>query len=201
MFSMHGKFYKILAVVLAASLLFCFIGCGKGARQPEEVADLVLTYIQQGKMKKALALMHNPEDYILGDSSTIELNEALRQHLSWSFGEKRYDAENDYYMIEASITMVDLAVVMGDLMTKYFDQMLSDAIQGVSWEDDQVAEQLTADINAIITSEDAPVCTDEILIYVVPDPEGDWKVFVEDEFINAVTGGVLELYEFYSYGN
>ena len=145
--------------------------------------------------------MHNPEEFILGEDSEIQMNEALTQHLSWTFGEKRYDAENNYYMIEAKITMVDLAVVMGDLMTKYFDQMLSDAIQGVSWEDDDVAEQLTADINAIITSDDAPLCTDEILIYVVPDPEGDWKVFVEDEFINAVTGGVLELYEFYSYGS
>lgn len=200
MFSLKGKIRRILAVLLIASLVLC-AACGKGPRQPEEVADLVLTYIAQGKTRKALSLMHNPDAFILGEDSRIDLNDALTQHLSWRLGDKRYDAENDYYMIEAEITMVDLSVVMGDLMTKYFDRMLADAVQGVSWEDDAVATQLTADINAIITSDDAPLRTDEILIYVVPDPDGDWKVFVEDAFINAVTGGVLELYEFYSYGS
>ena len=200
MLSVKGKFHRLIALCLVLCLFACAAGCGKAARQPEEVADLVLTYIRDGKTKKAMALMHNPDEYILGDDSEIRLNDAVSRHLSWTLGEKRYDAENNYYMIEAEITMVDLASVMGELMTKYFDQMLADAVQGVSWEDDAVEAQLTQDLNEIITGEDAPLITDEILIYVVPDPDGDWQVFVEDEFINAVTGGVLELYEFYSYG-
>ena len=192
------KIKKAAALLLVLSLLFC-MGCGKGARQPEEVAELVLTYIRDGKMNRALKLMHNPEDYILGEDSEIQLNDAARTHLSWTLGDKRFDAENNYYMIEAEITMVDLAAVMGEVMTKYFDQIYADAVQGITWEEDDVQENITRDLNEIITGEDAPLTTETILIYMVPDPNGDWAVFVEDTFINAVTGGVLELYEFYSY--
>jgi len=190
---------KYICLLLVICTVVCAFGCG-GARQPEEVADLFLTHIRDGHMKRAMALLHNPEDFMLGDSFFIDLNEALLAHLSWTLGDKRYDGENNYYMIEADITMVDLAAVMGELMTQYFDQILADAVQGITWEDDDVAAQLTADLNAVITSDDAPLCTKSILIYVVPDPDGDWLVFAEDDLINAVTGGVLELYEFYSYG-
>lgn len=186
----------VLFLILCCICYTC--GCTADARQPEEVAEQMLCFIRDGKMEKARKLMYNPEDFTLGDESDFALNDALTAHLSWNFGEKRYDAENDYYMLEADITMVDISEVMGQIMTEYFDQMLQDAANGITWEDDTLDESIANELDALITAEDAPLVTKHILIYLVPDPDGDWLVFVQDDLINAVTGGVLEAYEFYS---
>ena len=182
--------------LLFAAILLIASGCAASPKTPVDTADAFLTALRDGKTKKAQSLMYNPEAYSLDSNNGIELNAAAASRLSWTFGEESFDSENNYYMVDVKITMVDVAEVLGTITEKYYDQMLSDAQNGVSWQNDTLEQEILADLSALIESQDAPMKTQEILMYLVPDDDA-WLVFVQDDLINAVTGGVLELYEFY----
>lgn len=182
--------------LLFAAILLIASGCAASPKTPVDTADAFLTALRDGKTKKAQSLMYNPEAYSLDSNNGIELNAAAASRLSWTFGEESFDSENNYYMVDVKITMVDVAEVLGTITEKYYDQMLSDAQNGVSWQNDTLEQELLDDLSALIESQDAPMKTQEILMYLVPDDDA-WLVFVQDDLINAVTGGVLELYEFY----
>ena len=89
--------------------------------------------------------------------------------------------------------MVDVAEGFGQITDKYLDEMMTDAVNGISWEDDTLSEELISDLNAMIESDDPPMRDFPVTAYVVPDGEGGWKVFITQDLVNAITGGSLEM--------
>lgn len=183
--------HLLLCAVLMCALFLC--GCGK--KDPQETAEAFLCAVRDGKTARAEKMMHNPEEYSLNDSA-LELDKRLASRLKWEFGETEFDLENNYYTIHTDITMVDLSNVMETLLNDAFDDMVSDAAWGVTWEDDTLSEQITAKLEEALSDPGTPTKTQCVELFLVPDDNGGWEVFVTDELTNALTGGVMEWVNF-----
>lgn len=185
------KTWKWFLVVSLALCLLAFPGCRK--TDPVDTLEQMLTYLKAGKTDKAETLMYNPEDFSIEEGNRIELKEAVRRHLSWEVADAHLAEDGTYYEVELYIHMVDVAEGFGQITDKYIDEMMTDAVNGISWEDDTLSEELVSDLNAMIESEDPPMKDFPVTAYVVPDGDGGWKVFITQDLVNAITGGSLEM--------
>ncbi|MBQ6474728.1 MAG: hypothetical protein IJJ34_00830 [Clostridia bacterium] len=185
------KTWKCFLLVLLVLSLAVSGGCRKS--DPVDTLKQMLTYLKAGKTNKAETLMYNPEAFSIEEGNRIELKEAVRRHLSWEIVDAHLAEDGTYYEVEMYIHMVDVAEGFGQITDKYIDEMMTDAVNGISWEDDTLSEELVNDLNAMIESDDPPMKDFPVTAYVVPDGDGGWKVFITQDLVNAITGGSLEM--------
>ena len=147
----------------------------------EPIMDF-LTYIQSGEFTEAHKLT-------IGESPLYQIEEEYRvifQNLSYRdrdiTGIICHESEEAEVIL--TISTVDFAAVMEDVMEEAFPFVFMDITVA------DLLEMVSELMLERMLDEAAPIVSNEVTVYLELH-EGQWKIIVDENFADAVTGGML----------
>ncbi len=171
---------KVISILLAVVMILSFAACGN-KNTPEKNLDAMLTALKNGDME-TLAALNDEENF---DISGQEDMLSIFTSLSWTFGETVMEDDDDA-TINVQITTTDMQTVFSEFMT----QAMSQAMQGMEMTEDTTSQLLLDIMNTTEETATFDVAVDMSL------EDGKWIVDDDnDEFFNAITGGLMEASE------
>lgn len=194
-----GLFFLMVALVL--SLAGCVGGIAKKVKTPAEMAeDTVVKMFEAFKnVDLEEAQKYVKLDALQGESATevgVEskmLMEALFDRLDYKIVSSQEIDENKVE-VKLEITSVDMKPVVQDYFKKAIEYAFGTAMQEPQPTDEEMNAKMTELFLESATQEGLETITKEATVEVIKDGE-EWKVEGNDEFLNALLGGLQEATE------
>lgn len=188
---------KIIVLFLSVLLLFAIASCSS-KETPEEVVDNGLTAI----INLDLITMQkyfdsediSEEDDIFGDGfedQNIENVELLVKNLEFEIISSSID--DDEAIVETKITNINMSIVMEEYITQAFILAMS-SIGEEEVDEDAMQKEMEELFTELLSEEDVEMITIDVDIKL-NDVDGNWKIDLNDELINALFGGFMDVVE------
>ncbi len=188
---------KIIVLFLSVLLLFAIASCSS-KETPEEVVDNGLTAI----INLDLITMQkyfdsediSEEDDIFGDGfedQNIENVELLVKNLEFEIISSSID--DDEAIVETKITNINMSIVMEEYITQAFILAMS-SIGEEEVDEDAMQKEMEELFTELLSEENVEMITIDVDIKL-NDVDGNWKIDLNDELINALFGGFMDVVE------
>ena len=177
---------KLLAGLSALLLILFACSPGVGAAPPPgDAVTAFLSYVQAGEYAEAQAL-------ILGESSLAlydieEEYKGIFQKLSYENISETINGNQAH--VQLTINAVDFAATMEEIMAEAFYWVFTDI----------TVNELTDKVEVMfiekMTDDTAPMLRSEVTV-TLELHEGKWRIIADDDFADAVTGGLISFAEY-----
>ncbi len=184
---MKKNFRKTTAFILVLVLVLCISACGGNKQEIEEAVLNLVAALKSGDMDAAGKFIHSGElkfsgvDSLDGGDQVLDSVFGALECEIVSSGKKGSSEAT----VNAKITTLDLTAVLGRSTMK----VLQEFAMGEIGEDD--IDRRTEEIfKEAISGKDLETATTEVVI-LVKNTESGWKVVMDKDFQNAISGGFL----------
>lgn len=184
---MKNTMKRLMAVLLAGIMLFAFAGCSP-TKKAEKAVKSFLDATASLDIEKAKGYING------GDEDELVFNEDIMLFGNELFGKMSYEIketeevdENTVNVI-VEITNIDMKPVLGEFLRKALEFAFSNAYTEDITEE-EIEENYVRILSECLSEENLEMKTMEATVRVVL-VDGEWKVEVDGEFMNAVLGGL-----------
>ncbi|HHV58770.1 MAG TPA: DUF5105 domain-containing protein [Clostridiaceae bacterium] len=195
---MRNKVYIFIIILL---VLAAATGCGKKAETPEQAVINALTAVKNMDRETAGKYFEFDDlfegDTVAEDDEFMENEETLKlifNKLSFKVLSSS-KAGNDAATVKVEITNIDMGIIMQEFFPQMFALALSNAFAGENAiSDEELNEQMKQIYTDLLKREDNQMKTStvEVMLY---SHENSWKIDANDEFRNAILGGMVAAIE------
>ncbi|WP_155928587.1 DUF5105 domain-containing protein [Bacillus sp. UNC41MFS5] len=91
--------------------------------------------------------------------------------------------------VESTIKTVDTKIILGTIIQEVMQEALAQAFSGEETDDEAIEKEMTNKLVTGVNEPSAKKVTNKVKINLVK-VDGDWKVDVDQELLNALTGGL-----------
>ncbi|MBQ8541436.1 MAG: DUF4878 domain-containing protein [Clostridia bacterium] len=184
---------KILALVLALAMTLSLAGCGAVGKAEATVKNF-FEACKAGNLEDAQKYLVIEEEAETEDNAEVyDMAALVLEKLDYSLVSSEQIDENTV-TVTASVTAPDMKVAVGEFFQQALAFAFSNAFSEAPLSDEEAqAEMMNMFIEAM-SKEDLGLVTNEAAISVVKTEEG-WKIDADEDFADAVTGGMLSALE------
>ncbi|WP_427339579.1 DUF4878 domain-containing protein [Caloranaerobacter sp. DY30410] len=188
---------KLLSFLLILTLSITMSACS--GPKPENTVKSFLDSYKNGNITEAIKYVEGNEDFniekIKKDFEANQ-NDKTTQAFLKAFSKLEYKiinskVENNTAVVETEITVPNLGKVIAELMKEAFTLALSSAFSDNNNQSDMDSMMETMLFDKI-NSEDIPMVKKIVNINLVKQ-DNSWVIKANEEFINAITGNLLEI--------
>ena len=185
---------RLVALVLATLMLVSLCSCGSATKKAEATVSGMFDAFKALDFEKA-------QNYIDVDKmklSDVEENETtdyerfmktLFDRLDYEIvSSEEIDAETVNVVVK--ITAVDMKVVLADYMTTALQYAFANAFADPQPSEEETNKKMEELFIASATKEDLTTVTNEVTVKVANEG-GKWKVVSDDDFVDAMFGGLV----------
>jgi predicted small lipoprotein YifL len=188
---------KTLLLLTTIILAFSLSACNLFGPTPDEVATDFLTSVQKGEWEKASEYVNTEDskekikEFTTSDED-VKYIEDLFEKMSFTIGNVK--EEEDKATVESEIETVDMKIIMGTIFQEMLAEAFAQAFSGEETDEEAQDEEMTKLLVEGMNEPSAKKVTNKVNIKLVK-VDGDWKVDVSDELLNALTGGLSSMGE------
>ena len=201
--------FKFLAIFVLITMLVCLVGCGEDSEAKGELKSM-FSLLCDGKyteaMEKYVAETDSGYDFLkCGENfnkesfATYDMNMAVFESLKYSIESSKVINESEIHF-KVKLTTLDLTPVGKELAENVaaYNATAENAGADEKLSDDElnaILSQQTVSISEeYLSDNDIKKRTSEVEIAMYYDPIGKWFVHIDDNLIDALTGGVYTAY-------
>jgi|SRR5690554_4070276 len=188
---------KIIVIFFSVVLLFSVASCSS-KENPEEVVANGLTAIKNLDLIKMQKYIDSDdiaeEEDILGDGfedQDVEYVELLVKNLEYEIISSNIDDENA--VVETKITNIDMNIVMEEYISQAFILAMSN-IGEEEVDEKEMQKEMEELFIELLSDEDVEMTTIDVDI-TLNDVDGQWKIDLNNQLINAIFGGFMDVVE------
>ena len=176
---------KITAIALVLVMVLSLASCGETGKAEEAVTNLFEAF-KAGDFEKK-------NDYLLKDSDEADDEDEMFNHV---FTKVDYTivsskkVSNDEVHVTAEITAPDMKIAVGEFFEKALEFAFANAFSENPLSEEDTEKEMERLFIEATDREDLGTVTNEIVIKVLKTEDG-WKVKADDDFADAVTGGMM----------
>ena len=176
---------KITAIALVLVMVLSLAGCGETGKAEEAVTNLFEAF-KAGDFDKK-------NDYLLKDSDEADDEDEM---FNYVFTKVDYTIvsskkiSKDEVHVTASITAPDMKIAVGEFFEKALEFAFANAFSENPLSEEDTEKEMERLFVEATDREDLGTVTNEIVIKVLKTEDG-WKVKVDEDFADAVTGGMM----------
>ena len=152
-----------------------------------EVKDKIVQYISENE-----ELQYMAEDIydklLVGIEETSKIAVELMTEHAENLKIKEIEKTDEYVTVE--ITAPNLNIILDDIMVKFEDELSK-----ISEED--IQNFLQEKVTEVLESKEFETITENVKVEQFIDENGNLKIVENDEYIEAIHGGLLDLYQAY----
>ncbi|MEH7128739.1 hypothetical protein V7103_11080 [Neobacillus drentensis] len=191
---MKKTFIFMTTIIIAFSLT----ACNLFGPSPDEVATDFLTSVQKGDWEKASKYVNNKDSKKTLKELTSSKDEETKfiqdifKKMSFTVG--KVNEADKKATVESTIKTVDTKIILGTIIQEAMQEALAQAFSGEETDDAAVEKEMTNKLIAGVNEPSAKKVTNKVKINLVK-VNGDWKVDVDQELLNALTGGLTSIGE------
>ncbi|MEH6906235.1 hypothetical protein CN481_22935 [Bacillus sp. AFS006103] len=191
---MKKTFIFMTTIIIAFSLT----ACNLFGPSPDEVATDFLTSVQKGDWEKASKYVNNKDSKKTLKELTSSKDEETKfiqdifKKMSFTVG--KVNEADKKATVESTIKTVDTKIILGTIIQEAMQEALTQAFSGEETDDAAVEKEMTNKLIAGVNEPSAKKVTNKVKINLVK-VNGDWKVDVDQELLNALTGGLTSIGE------
>lgn len=188
---------KIIVLFFSVMLLFSVASCSS-KETPEEVVANGLTAIKNLDLIKMQEYIDSDdiaeEDDLLGDGfedQDVEYVELLVKNLEYEI--LGSSINDDEAVVETKITNIDMSIVMEEYISQAFILAMSN-IGEEEVDEDELQKEMEELFIELLSDEDVEMTSIDVDI-TLNDVDGKWKMDLNNELINALFGGFMDVIE------
>jgi hypothetical protein len=189
---------KTLIYITTIFIAFSLSACNLFGPSPDEVATDFLTSVQKGEWEKASEYVKNKdtkktlEELTSSKDDETKYMQDLFEKMSFTVGKAK--EEDKRATVESTIKTVDMKLILGTIIQEVMQEALAQAFSGEETDDEAIEKEMTNKLVAGVNEPSAKKVTNKVKINLVK-VDGDWKVDVDQELLNALTGGLSSVGE------
>ena len=189
---------KTLIYITTIFIAFSLSACNLFGPSPDEVATDFLTSVQKGEWEKASEYVKNKdtkktlEELTSSKDDETKYMQDLFEKMSFTVGKVK--EEDKRATVESTIKTVDMKLILGTIIQEVMQEALAQAFSGEETDDEAIEKEMTNKLVAGVNEPSAKKVTNKVKINLVK-VDGDWKVDVDQELLNALTGGLSSVGE------
>lgn len=202
---MKTNFKKLTSLLLAVVLVFSFTGCSP-VKKAEKAVDNSFTAIknldkdgffgnvkvEEGYEEELEKLEFDTEEQTEGDKALYESFKTITSKLEYKILSSEEVDENTI-KIKVEATSVDMSPIFGDFFSKLIGYALSTALSSQTpMTDEEYNEESKKMFGECVSASDLATVTKQVDITVVKI-ENEWKVVVDENYLNAAFGGIYDI--------
>jgi predicted small lipoprotein YifL len=188
---------KTLLLLTTIILAFSLSACNLFGPTPDEVATDFLTSVQKGEWEEASEYVNTDEskekikEFTTSDED-VKYIEDLIGKMSFTIGTVK--EEDNKATVQSEIETVDMKIIIGTIFQEMLAEAFAQAFSGEETDEEAQDEEMTKLLVEGMNEPSAKKVTNKVNIQLVK-VDGDWKVEVSDELLNALTGGLSSMGE------
>ena len=184
---------KILAILLAAAMLFALSACSKPEEKAEEAVNNLFTSLQKSDLQSADQYLSEP---FKGDAESqnmaVEFLQPILEKMSYKVtGVGKFDSGKVDVTVE--ITAPDMGVVVKDFLVELLSKSISGLLSADGIKEDELKQEGMKILREILAKEDLEMKTTTVQLAVNKTDDG-WKIDFENELFDAITGGLSDAF-------
>ncbi|PFP29308.1 hypothetical protein COJ96_11645 [Bacillus sp. AFS073361] len=187
---------KTLIFITTIIVAFSLSACNLFGPSPDEVTTEFLTSVQKGEWEKASKYVNNTDTKKtlkeLTSSKDEEAKFMLGLFKKMSFTDGKVKEADKKATVESTIKTVDMKIILGTIIEEVMQEALAQAFSGEEADDEAIEKEMTNKLVAGVNEPSAKKVTNKVKINLVK-VDGDWKVDVDQELLNALTGGLTSV--------
>ena len=187
---------KTFIFMTTLMIAFSLTACNLFGPSPDEVASDFLTSVQKGDWEKASKYVNNKDSKkTLKELTSSKDEEAkfiqdLFKKMSFTVG--KVNEADKKATVESTIKTVDTKIILGTIIQEVMKEAFAQAFSGEETDDAAVEKEMTNKLITGVNEPSAKKVTNKVKINLVK-VDGDWKVDVDQDLLNAVTGGLTSI--------
>ncbi len=189
------KIRIITSFVLAICLILSLSGCGEIQKAESTVKGMFEAF-------KNLDFEEAQKYVNVGDITSVsdEASVNVEKIIETVFGSLDYEIVSsekvdDHVVVKTKITAIDMKPVMSDFFSKALEYALSNAFSSSQPTEEETTAKMEEILVECLSKSDLTTVTNEVAIKVVKNEDKKWEVEAEDDFVNAVLGGLMDAVE------
>lgn len=187
---------KTLILITTILIAFSLTACNLFGPSPDEVTTEFLTSVQKGDWEKASKYIKNNDTKKtlkeLTSSKDDETKFILDVFKKMSFTVGKVNEADKKATVESTIKTVDTKIILGTIIQEAMQEALAQAFSGEEADDEAIEKEMTNKLVAGVNESSAKKVTNKVKINLIK-VDGDWKVDVDQELLNALTGGLTSV--------
>ncbi|MBQ2890367.1 MAG: hypothetical protein IJE44_01815 [Clostridia bacterium] len=191
------KFKHLTALLLVFVLAFAFVSCGDDAvKEAEQTVHNMFSALKAFDLEALNKFVEDSED--ITDTDNALLTENTEEVVKAMFGGVDYkiisseQIDEDTVNVKTSITAIDMKPVFKDFFASAMQLAFTSAFSDMS--EDELTAKMEEMLWEKITAPDLDKITTEVTLEVSKE-DGIWKVDADDNFSDALMGGLEEAVE------
>ncbi len=191
------NFKQITALLLVFVLAFAFVSCGDDAvKEAEKTVHNMFSALKAFDLEALNKFVEDSEDITDADDALLTGN--TEEIVKAMFGGVEYkivsseQIDEDTVNVKTSITAIDMKPVFKDFFASAMQLAFTSAFSNMS--EDELTAKMEEMLLEKITAPDLDKITTEVILEVSKE-DGVWKVDADDNFANALMGGLEEAVE------
>ncbi len=189
------KIRIITSFVLAICLILSLSGCGEIQKAESTVKGMFEAF-------KNLDFEEAQKYVNVGDITSVsdEASVNVEKIIETVFGSLDYEIVSsekvdDHVVVKTKITAIDMKPVMSDFFSKALEYALANAFSSSQPTEEETTAKMEEILVECLSKSDLTTVTNEVAIKVVKNEDKKWEVEAEDDFVNAVLGGLMDAVE------
>lgn len=187
---MKKQMKKIIGIIAACSIMLSVTGCGETKKAEKAVENMFAAY--------ANAETDKLDEYFADGSREITDNNGfIGQFLQIVLNDFDYEilsveqADDKTVFVNTKITTTDMSSVLKELTKQTLSNSIMSVFDGKMTDDEKTAK-IIEDTLSNINKEELGTVTNEINIKVTEGEDGKWQINADDNFKNALLGGLVD---------
>lgn len=189
---MRKRMKWIMVFLLSFSLIAC---SGSKIETAEQAAESILKSIKTGDLK-TLARYVDTKEIFTVETPTMEVPELDTSQFSAIFEKLDYKidsstVEGDFTLVKVEITTVDMVATFQQFLTEMFKFAFEQAFEAETMSEPEVEEKIAALFKTALADHQDKRVTNTVDMKLYQEGQ-QWKLEIENEFLNAIMGNLLE---------
>lgn len=194
---MKNKARTLITLLLAVSVLFSLTACGE-VQKAENTVNGMLSAFKNMDFETVKMYM-NTEDIDDNDTSNEALDtEYISTPLAENFEYRIISSEktdDSNVIVKTEITTIDMKPVMSDFLVNAIQYSFAMAFSDSQPSEEEQNQKMAEMFSESVENAEAGTVTNEVDIKVAKNEDNEWKIQAEDDLLNALLGGLLNVVE------
>ena len=189
---MRKRMKWIMVFLLSFSLIAC---SGSKIETAEQAAESILMSIKTGDLRTLGRYVDTKEIFTV-ETPTMEVPELDTSQFSAIFEKLDYKInsstiEGDFTLVKVEITTVDMSATFQQFLTEMFKFAFEQAFEAETMSEPEVEEKIAALFKTALDDHQDKRVTNTVDMKLYQEGQ-QWKLELENEFLNAIMGNLLE---------
>ena len=177
---------KLLTVLLSLAMILSMTACGQ---KPETAVKEFLDKCKGGNLEE----IADYNDEVLEEEYT-EIFKSIISNVTYKITGTEQTAD-DEAVVKAQITTIDMSETFQTIISETLTWALGQAFSGKEPTEEEAYDKMMEFFNNSVEKNKDKTKTFDIDIQVIKDSDGKWKVDVDDDLIDALSGGLYSSVE------